>query len=100
MFKKKDATPAAGPDSGARPKPAVPPGSRPASSAAPTGSGGKQAYEARRAEKAGMALEKWMAEKNRRAQAERDAVQRARQKAVPKKPGLLRRLLDRAHRPI
>lgn len=61
---------------------------------------GKQAYEARRAEKAGMGLEKWMAEKDRRVQAEREAVQRARKLTEPRKPGLLRRLLDRAHRPI
>lgn len=61
---------------------------------------GKQAYEARRAEKAGMGLEKWMAEKDRRVQAEREALQRAQKVTEPRKPGLLRRLLDRAHRPI
>ncbi len=69
-------------------------------------SSGKLVYEARRAEKAGMGLEKWMAEKERRAEAEREAIQRARRKAAPGreaqtgKPGLLRRLLDRAHRPL
>ena len=62
---------------------------------------GKQAYEARRAEKAGVGIEKWMADKQRRAQTERDAAERARKAAAPrKKPGLLRRLLDRAHRPL
>ena len=71
----------------------------------PAASKGKQAYEARRAEKAGVGLEKWMADKQRRAQAERDAVERARRAAAApqaskKKPGLLRRLLDRAHRPL
>ena len=67
---------------------------------ATTLSKGQQAYEARRAEKAGMGLEKWMAEKDKRVQAEREAVQRAHKKAAPAKPGLLRRLLDKAHRPI
>ena len=66
-----------------------------------TASKGKQAYEARRADKAGIGLERWMADKERRAQAEREAEQRARRKAAPeKKPGLLRRLLDRAHKPL
>ena len=63
---------------------------------------GKQAYEARRAEKAGVGLEKWMADKQRRVQLERDAEQRARKAAATpqKKAGMLRRLLDRAHRPL
>ncbi len=68
------------------------------------GSAGKQAYEARRAEKAGMALDKWMAQKERRAEAERKAgeaaAEQARRDAAPGRPGLLRRLIDRAHRPI
>ncbi len=73
----------------------------------PSGKGsGKLAYETRRAEKAGMGLEKWMAEKDRRARAEREAIAEAKRKADPgrkaenAKPGLLRRLLDRAHKPI
>jgi hypothetical protein len=62
---------------------------------------GQRAYEAKRAAKAGMSLEKWLASKDRQAQA--DA--RAKQKAVeavkpPKKPGLLSRLLERAHKPF
>ena len=61
---------------------------------------GQKAYEARRAEKAGMGLDKWMAEKDRRVQAEHEALQRAHKKVAPSKPGLLRRLLDKAHRPI
>ena len=127
MFRKKDSTPSGqsagtGLASGRSAAPAGPPpaqaaamvraqppqaapGSGPAqaaSGAKPTRAAGKgkQIYEARRAEKAGMGLEKWMAEKDRRVQAERTAVQRAHQKALPKKPGLLRRLLDKAHRPI
>ena len=61
-----------------------------------TASKGKQAYEARRAEKAGIGLDKWMAEKERRVQAERDAAQRERKQATPAKRGLLRRLLETA----
>ncbi len=68
------------------------------------GSVGKQAYEARRAEKAGLPLDKWMAQKEQRAEAERKvgqaAAEQARRDAVPGRPGLLRRLIDRAHRPI
>jgi len=62
---------------------------------------GQRAYEAKRAAKAGMSLEKWLASKDR----EREAEARAKLKAVeaakpPKPPGLLGRLLDRAHRPL
>ena len=79
--------------------PAAP--ARPVQKTLRAASKGKQAYEARRAEKAGIGLERWLADKERRAQAERDAEHRARRKAAPeKKPGLLRRLLDRAHRPL
>lgn len=86
----------------------APPGRAPGTAATPAPAAtakGKLAYEARRAEKAGMGLEKWMAEKERRAQAERDAIARARRKAdterqAEARPGLLRRLLDRAHRPL
>ncbi len=60
---------------------------------------GKQAYEARRAAKAGVSLERWMADKQKRAQAELEAVRRARSKA-PAKRGFLKRLLDRAHKPL
>lgn len=110
MFRKKDTTPQAasaanGTTAVARPKPTMAPAPArpvpvPAAKPLQGASKGKQAYEARRAEKAGMGLDKWMAEKDRRVQAERDAVLRVQQKAVAKKPGLLRRLLDRAHRPI
>ena len=107
MFRKKDSTPSGMPAGAAPSRSAGSAGRSPAEVApvilampARPASKGKQAYEARRAEKAGMGLEKWMAEKDRRVQAERAAVQRAHQKALPKKPGLLRRLLDKAHRPI
>ena len=69
---------------------------------APGPQGGRLAYEARRAEKAGMGLEKWMAEKSRRVQEQRLATERVQRKAATAtaKPGLLRRLLDRAHKPL
>lgn len=62
---------------------------------------GQRAYEAKRAGKAGMTLEKWLDSKQR--QQEADA--RAREKAVsassaPKKPGFFGRLLERAHKPL
>ncbi len=55
---------------------------------------GQRAYEQKRAAKAGMSLDKWLASKERQQQA---AVKKP---AVVKKPGLLSRLIDRAHRPI
>jgi hypothetical protein len=62
---------------------------------------GQRAYEAKRAAKAGMTLEKWLASKQRQQEAET----RAREKAAeppkaPKKPGLFARLLERAHKPL
>lgn len=58
----------------------------------------QRAYEAKRAAKAGMSLDKWLAAK------ERDAAkksQEAEKRAAPKKkPGLISRLLDRAHKPL
>ena len=65
----------------------------------------QRAYEARRAAKAGMSLEKWLAakEKERAAEkreAERSAAARAEAVVPPKKPGLLKRLLERAERPL
>lgn len=62
---------------------------------------GQRAYEARRAAKAGMDLERWLAEKEKR---DREA-ERARQKAIappkpPRKPGLFGRLLERARKPL
>ncbi len=83
--------------------PAATPAPAPVQKAARPDSAGKQAYEARRAEKAGMPLDKWLAQKERRAEAEREAgraAEQVRRKAEPAKPGLLRRLIDRAHRPI
>lgn len=63
----------------------------------------QRAYEAKRAAKAGMSLEKWLAEKDRRAAAEaaeaaKDAA--ARTPEAPKKPGFFARLLEKAQKPI
>jgi hypothetical protein len=65
-------------------------------------SDGQRAYEAKRAAKAGMSLEKWLAQKERQAQeAARAEAKRAEQaRKIPKKPGLLKRLIDRAHKPL
>lgn len=62
---------------------------------------GQRNYEAKRAAKAGMDLDRWLAEKEKR---EREA-ERARQKAAepakpPRKPGLFGRLLERARKPL
>ena len=64
-------------------------------------SAGQRAYEEKRAAKAGMSVDKWLAGKQRQQEAE----QRARQKQVdaakpPKKPGLFSRLIERAQRPF
>jgi hypothetical protein len=69
--------------------------------AARTLSAGQRAYEAKRAAKAGMSLEKWLDGKQR----QQDAEQRAKLKLTeaakpPKKPGLFSRLIERAQRPL
>lgn len=53
---------------------------------------GQRAYEAKRAAKAGMSLDKWMQSKDK--QAEQKPV------APKKKPGLISRWLDKAHKPL
>ena len=64
---------------------------------------GQRAYESRRAAKAGMSLEKWLLDKDKRARA--DAVE-ATKLAEAEKPkveapkGWFGRLMDRAHKPI
>ena len=76
-------------------------GKVPSVGASPGDAAGKLAYEARRAAKAGVSLERWMADKHKRAQAALQAERRAQAKArPPAKPGLLKRLMDRAHKPL
>lgn len=62
-----------------------------------TMSAAQRAYEARRAAKAGKSLDAWLREK-----AARDvlATQAAAPPPPPKRPGLISRLLDRAHKPL
>jgi hypothetical protein len=65
---------------------------------------GQRAYEARRAAKAGMSLEKWLVEKEKRAREEAAALARAAVAAEPtqpaRKPGFFARLLERAQKPL
>ena len=62
---------------------------------------GQRAYEAKRAAKAGMSLDKWLATKEREREAEAKAKLKALEAAKPvKPPGLLSRILERAHRPL
>ena len=56
----------------------------------------QRAYEQKRAAKAGMSLEKWLAAKERK-----QVVEAAPPKAAaPKKPNLLSRLIERAQKPL
>ena len=62
---------------------------------------GQRAYEAKRAAKAGMSLEKWLNSKQRQQEAETRAKEKAVVAAKPsKKPGLFSRLMERAQRPL
>ncbi len=64
---------------------------------------GQRAYEAKRAAKAGMSLEKWLGEKDRQAAAEereKARVARVAAKEAKKSGGFFRRLLERAHKPL
>jgi hypothetical protein len=64
---------------------------------------GQRAYEEKRAAKAGMSLDKWLASKQRQQEAEAKAKQKA-EAAKPAKPakppGFFGRLLERAQRPL
>ena len=62
---------------------------------------GQRAYEAKRAAKAGMSLDKWLTSKQRQQEAEIKAKQKAVEAAKPPKPpGFFSRLLERAQRPL
>lgn len=64
---------------------------------------GQRAYEAKRAAKAGLSLERWLAQKDREAATERAAAAKAAAPAAAapaRKPGLLSRLLERAQKPL
>lgn len=73
----------------------------PKTNSAKTLTEGQRAYEAKRAAKAGMSLDKWLTSKQREKEAEAKAAQKAVEAAKPPKPpGFFGRLLDRAHRPL
>jgi hypothetical protein len=63
---------------------------------------GQRAYEAKRAAKAGMSLEKWLADKQKQADAlAREQAKDAKVTAKKAKPpGFFARLLERAHKPL
>jgi hypothetical protein len=62
---------------------------------------GQRAYEAKRAAKAGMSLEKWLVLKAKEAEAERSAAAKTAEVAQPgKKTGFFSRLLERAQKPL
>jgi hypothetical protein len=58
----------------------------------------QRAYEAKRAAKAGKSLDSWLDQKRKRQ--DEEAREAAPPRAAAKKPGLIRRLLDRAHKPL
>lgn len=57
----------------------------------------KLAYEERRASRAGKSLDAWLSEKQKKQAVATKAASAAQQ---PKKPSLISRLLDRAHKPL
>ncbi|MDB5380048.1 MAG: hypothetical protein JWR00_4494 [Rubritepida sp.] len=62
---------------------------------------GQRSYEAKRAAKAGMSLEAWLRDKEKRAKEEAAAAAKVAEAEAPaKKPGFITRLMDRAHKPI
>lgn len=63
--------------------------------AARTMTDAQREYERKRAQKAGMSLDKWLEQKQKQVEAASPKL------AKPaRKPGLLSRLLDRAHEPL
>lgn len=61
----------------------------------------QRAYEAKRAAKAGMSLDKWLADKEKRAAAEaREMAVTTAKAAEPKKAGFFGRLLAKAQKPL
>lgn len=61
----------------------------------------QQAYEAKRAKKAGMSVDRWLASKQKAQESEAREKAKATEPPKPvKPPGLLSRLLDRAHKPL
>ncbi len=62
---------------------------------------GQRQYEARRAAKAGMSLDKWLDTKEKQRLADIQAAEKAaNEAAAPKKAGFFSRLIDKAHKPL
>lgn len=62
---------------------------------------GQRAYEAKRAAKAGMSLDAWLRDKEKRAQAEAaEAAKTVAAEGPAKKPGFFARLMERAQKPL
>ncbi len=61
---------------------------------------GQRAYEAKRAAKAGVSLDKWLDQKQRQQQAAVREQAKAAETAKPRKPGFFSRLIERAHKPL
>jgi len=61
---------------------------------------GQKTYEAKRAAKAGMTLDAWLRDKDKRARAEAAEVSKVAVAEAPKKPGFFSRLLERAQKPL
>ena len=61
---------------------------------------GQRAYEAKRAAKAGMSLEAWLHDKEKRAKAEAAEAAKVTAPEPPKKAGFFSRLLERAQKPL
>ena len=61
---------------------------------------GQRAYEAKRAARAGMSLEKWLSQKEKEAKAERSVARAQPAEPAARKPGFLARLLEKAQKPL
>ncbi|MGC8469819.1 MAG: hypothetical protein ACP5NI_07940 [Acetobacteraceae bacterium] len=61
---------------------------------------GQRAYEQKRAAKAGMSLEKWLANREKDKRAAASLAKPAPAPAKPKPPGLLSRLIEKARKPL
>ena len=61
---------------------------------------GQRAYEAKRAAKAGMSLERWLESKQRAAEADARAREKAAEPPKVKKNTLFSRLMERAQKPL
>ncbi len=61
---------------------------------------GQRAYEAKRAAKAGMSLERWLDSKQRQQESEARARQKAAEPPKVKKNTLFSRLMERAQKPL